>query len=150
MFGNGKSLGESTRCKLRMGIPSDFPAHFPAHWPIASVYAGLARNKLFYGNYSLLLSLKQGSLTDRGKSSCSSGPIASWTGNGPRETATIYRLSKEWWPGNGIEPPQPFRAPHWSRAKRTEPAHNCETTLDLGDPGCCQPSFTTIFPTLPP
>ena len=79
MFGNGKSLGESTRCKLRMGIPSDFPAHFPAHWPIASVYAGLARNKLFYGNYSLLLSLKQGSLTDRGKSSCSSGPIASWT-----------------------------------------------------------------------
>jgi len=57
MFGNGKSLGESTRCKLRMGIPSDFPAH----WPIASVYAGLARNKLFYGNDSLLLSLKQGS-----------------------------------------------------------------------------------------
>ena len=44
-----------------MGIPSDFPAHFPAHLPIASVYAGLARNKLFYGNYSLLLSLKQGS-----------------------------------------------------------------------------------------
>jgi hypothetical protein len=62
LFRNWGSLGESGRWRQRSRIPSDFPARSLTICRIASVYAGLMSEQFSCGNYSLLHSLKQGTV----------------------------------------------------------------------------------------
>ena len=55
------------------------PCSLPAHLSIASVYAGLRLDKFLCGNYSLLLSLKQGFANRSRRIIRQLGPIAFWT-----------------------------------------------------------------------